>query len=254
MKIESKVQFFHFLVNTMLLLGISLSGVAAFCIVTQGTAHPFTSKEFLFSIFNIALLSIIFIAVHFLVKKTVQIIPGKNEHIDELTSFMTRHAFGQLFDHIILDAKRSLEPLCILLVDIDHFRLINEKHGHDMGDKVLLMLSQSIQSVIRASDITCRWEGDTVLIALKDCTERDGCRLAKKMLEMIRQQQLITPKGKNITITASIGVAQMITDDDAESLLLRAETGLHSARDNGRNTYAVGYEWILIDYACNPIF
>ena len=254
MKIESKVQFFHFLVNGMLLLGISLSGIIAFCIVSRGTSHLFASKEFLFSIFNIILLSIIFISVHFLVKKTIQSIPGKNEHIDELTGFMTRHAFGQVFDHIILDAKRSLEPLTILLVDIDHFRLVNEEHGHEVGDNILLMLSQSIQSVLRASDLTCRWEGDTILIALKDCTERDGCRLAKKMLEMIRQQRLFTPKEKNVAITTSIGVAQMITDDDAQSLLLRAETGLHSARDNGRNTYAVGHEWILIDYACNPIF
>lgn len=196
----------------------------------------------------------IFIAVHVLVKKTVQSMLTKNKHVDELTGFMTRHAFGQIFEHIILDTKRSLEPLTILLVDVDHFRQVNKEHGHETGDKILFLLSQSIQSVLRASDLTCRWEGDTILIVLKECTERDGCRLARKILEKIRQQRLGSSENKTISITTSIGVAQMATGDGVQNLVTRAETGLHSARDNGRNTYAVGYEWILIDYACDPIF
>jgi diguanylate cyclase (GGDEF)-like protein len=254
MKIKSKVHFFHFLVNGMLLLGILLSGIVAFSFPSEDHSQVFASKQFLFVLFNIVLLSTIFITVHFLVKKIAQSVPLRNKHIDELTGFMTRHAFGQIFDHIIIDTKRSRKPLTILLVNIDHFRQVNKKHGHDTGDKLLFMLSESIQSVLRASDLTCRWEGDTILVALKNCTERDGCRLAQKMLEKIKQQQLTSSGDQNITITTSIGVAQMATGDDSQHLVIRAETGLHSARDNGRNTYAVGYEWILIDYACNPIF
>lgn len=254
MKIENKVHLFHFLINGMLLLGISLSGVIVFSFLAQEHSCTFSSKQFLFALFNIALLTIILISVHFLVKKTAQSILTRNKHVDELTGFMTRHAFGQVFDHTILDAKRSLEPLTVLLVNIDHFRQVNEEHGHETGDKLLFLLSQSIQSVLRASDLTCRWEGDTILITLKNCTERDGCRLALKMLGKIRQQPFRSPENQNVVITTSIGVAQMATDDEAQSLVSRAETGLHSARDNGRNTYAVGYEWILIDYACNPIF
>ncbi len=231
-----------------------MSGVIVFSFLAQEHSCTFSSKQFLFALFNIALLTIIFISVHFLVKKTAQSILSRTRHVDELTGFTTRHAFGQVLDHIILDTKRSLEPLTILMVNIDHFRQVNEEHGHETGDKLLFLLSQSIQSVLRASDLTCRWEGDTILIALKDCTERDGCRLASKMLEKIRRQPFISPENQTITITTSIGVAQMVTDDDAQSLVVRAETGLHSARDNGRNTYAVGYEWILIDYTCDPIF
>ncbi len=254
MEIESKIHFFHFLVNGILLLGISLSSLVAIYSLSQEHFCVFSSKQLLFSLFNIALLSIVFIAVHFLVKKTAQNTPLKNKHIDELTGFTTRHAFGQVFDHLILDSKRSLEPLTILLVNIDHFRQANEDYGNEIGDKLLFLLSKSIQSVLRASDLTCRWEGDTILIALKNCTESDGCRLAQKMLVKIRQQQLSSSDSQNISITTSIGVAQMVTGDEAQNLVVRAETGLHSARDNGRNTYAVGYEWILIDYVCNPIF
>ena len=254
MKIENKVHFFHFLVNGMLLLGILLSGIIAFSALAQEHFRLFSSKPFLFALFNIALLSVIFIGVHFLVKKTAQNISQKKKHNDELTGFTTRHAFGQIFDHTLLDTKRSLEPLTILLVDIDRFRMINEKHGREIGDKVLFLLSQAIQSVVRASDLACRWEGDTILIVLKDCTERDGCRLAQTILEKIRQLQVQSLKNTIIPVSTSIGVAQMTNGDNSQSLITRAETGLHSARDNGRNRYAVGYEWILIDYACEPIF
>jgi len=174
-------------------------------------------------------------------------------HVDLLTGFMTRHAFGEIFEHTLLDAKRSLEPLSVLIVDVDHFRLINERYGHQVGDELLIMLSKSIQSVLRASDITCRWEGDQILIVLKDCSTKDSCRIAEKILEKIRTQTLDRGKEK-INITTSIGIAQMISGDNTETLAARAETGLHSARDNGRNTYAIGYDWILIEYRCDPIF
>jgi len=251
MKIKHKV---HFLINGMLLLGILLSGLVAFSVLSQEHFRIFTSRQFLFALSNIVLLSIIFIAVHFLTKRTAQNTHLNNKHQDELTGFTTRHAFGQIFDHIILDTRRSLEPLTILLVNIDRFRLVNEEYGRETGDKVLFLLSQSIQSALRASDLTCRWEGDTILIVLKDCTERDGCRMAHNILTKIRQLQIRTLEYRDVPVSTSIGVAQMTSSDDSQSLMVRAETGLHSARDNGRNTYAVGYEWILIDYACNPIF
>lgn len=238
----------------MLVLGIVVSGVVAFACVTLDHSCVFSFRHLLFALSNILLLSIIFIAVHFLTKKTVAPPVSPNKHIDELTGYTTRHAFNQIFEHAILDTRRSLEPLTVLLIDVDHFRSINEKYGHDAGDKVLYLLSEAIQSLLRASDLTCRWEGDTMLLVLKDCTERDGCRLAAKILEKVRAIKHISTDKRTVTFTTSIGVAQMINGDDSQTLVARAETGLHSARDNGRNTYAVGYEWILIDYACDPIF
>ncbi len=238
----------------MLLMGILVSGLVAFSVLSQEDFRILSSRQFLFALSNIALLSIIFIAVHFLTKKTPENSSSESIHTDELTGFITRHAFGQIFDHIILETRRSLEPLTILLVNIDRFRLLNELYGCETGDRVLFLLSQSIQSLLRASDLTCRWEGDTILIVLKDCTERDGCKMAHKILEKIRQLQIKTHANSDVQVSTSIGVAQMTSGDSSQSLLTRAETGLHSARDNGRNTSAVGYEWILIDYACNPIF
>ncbi len=185
--------------------------------------------------------------------KYVAEVTSNSKHFDELTGCLSRHTFSQMFEHLILDTKRTLEPLTILIIDIDHFRLVNEDNGHRAGDEILSLLSESIKSVLRASDVTCRWEGDKILVALKDCTEKDGCRLAAKMLELIRIPYK-TSTGQDIAITTSMGVSQMIPGDDAETLVSRAETGLYTARDNGRDTYAIGYNWILIDYSCDPIF
>ena len=238
----------------MLMLGIVVSGVVAFACVTLDHQCVFSFRQLLFAVCNIVLLSIIFVAVHFLIKKSDAPPASPNKHVDELTGYTTRHAFGQIFEHALLDARRSLEPLTVLLIDVDHFRTINEKYGHGTGDQLLYLLSQTIQSLLRASDLTCRWEGDTMLLVLKDCTERDGCRLAAKILKKVRALKHVTADNTTVTITTSIGVAQMITEDDCQALVARAETGMHSARDIGRDTYAIGYEWILIDYACDPIF
>ncbi len=175
-----------------------------------------------------------------------------DQETDSLTGFMYRQIFNQVFEQALLDTRRTLEPLSLVMIDIDRFRLINEEHGHLAGDSLLTMLSQSIQTVLRASDITCRWDGNRFIVVLKDCSEKDACRLAGNILEKIRQQRHLN--GKAIKITSSIGVAHMLSSDDSQTLIARAETGLYSARDEGRDTYAIGYDWILIDYYCEPIF
>lgn len=252
MKRERKIYIFQLLIHASLLVSIALTGIIAFFISHRPDGVNYSSQSFLLALFNVALLILILIAVSVLVNKLFLRLASDSNHIDELTGFMTRHTFSHIFEQVILDTKGSMEPLSILLIDIDHFRALNEKYGHRVGDELLTILGKSIQSVLRTSDITCRWEGDQILVALKDCTERDACHLAGNILEILEQQTL-NKQGQAISITASIGVSQLIEGDDAETIVTRAETGLCSARDNGRDTYAIGYEWILIDYALSPI-
>ncbi len=166
---------------------------------------------------------------------------------------MTRQDFIAKFEHILLDSSFSNVPLSLLMIDIDHFRRINDKYGHQAGDKVLAMLSKSVQSILRTSDISCRWAGDQFLVVLNDCAVQDACRIAAKVLVMVRKKNLRIGR-KTIRVTTSIGVAQRVTDDTVKTLIARAETGLHSACDNGRNTSAIGYDWILLEYYSKPIF
>ncbi len=244
---------FQLLIHTSLLISIALTGFIAFYLSHRPDGVNYSSQPFLLALLNVGLLILVLIAVSVLVNKFFLRLSSSSPHIDELTGFMTRHTFSKEFEQMILDTKQSLKPLTILLVDIDHFRLVNEKHGHQVGDKLLTLLSSSVQSVIRGADLTCRWGGDQVLVTLQDCTEKDACLLAKNILDKVNEQS-VDNQGHGVSITASIGVAQLVASDDAESLVNRAETGLFSACDSGRNTYAIGYEWILIDYAIDPIF
>lgn len=226
--------------------------IAYFLFCHAGCEH-YSTNQFLLSNANIIILIFAILAVRLLMNRYVAELTSNSRHVDELTGCLSRQTFSQMFEQLILDTNRSLEPLTILIIDIDHFRLVNEDNGHRIGDEILALLSASIQSVLRASDVTCRWEGDKILVALKDCTEKDGCRIAEKMLEIIRKPYR-TSFGQDIAITTSIGVSQMVPGDDMGTLVTRAETGLFTARDNGRDTYAIGYNWILIDYSCDPIF
>lgn len=251
MKADRKKFFFQLLLNCVLLIGFVLSGVVSYSLCNHPDCTIHTENLFRISLANSILLFVIFAVANYLFVKLHKN-PLDTQHIDMLTGCMTRHAFSNVFRHVLLDTNRTLEPLSVIIIDIDHFKIINENHGYQTGDELLTILSTLIQSVLRASDRTCRWDGDQIFIILKDCQTRDACRVARKLLDKIRGQHLLS-SGKSITFTTSIGIAQMISTDNTESLATRAETGLHSARDSGRNTCAIGYDWILIDYCYEPI-
>ncbi len=235
-----------------MLLGLFISAIDIYSLSGSTDDHPFWKTLHRISLTESIILVVALGATNILFFKSRKTGSQEMRHVDLLTGFVTRHAFGEIFEHALLAAKRSLEPLSVIILDIDNFRGINERYGHQVGDKLLLQLSQTIQGVLRASDITCRWEGDQFLIILKDCSTKDSCRLAKKMLKNVRSQTF-DHNGEIVTITTSIGIAQMTSNDSVETLTARAETGLHSARDNGRNTCAIGYDWILINYSLKPI-
>jgi len=253
MKRDQKIISPQILLNGALLIALALSGIVSFFLADAPVIQTDSCSLFTLSLVNCVVLVLLVAFVNFSIKKNRKRTPDDTHHVDQLTGFSTRHAFGEVLEHSMLDAKRTLEPLSAILIDIDHFRMLNEEHGSHIGDEILTMLSQIILSELRASDITCRWEGDQFLIILKDCSPKDSCKVAEKLLVKINEEQLELGRTK-IGITVSIGISLMLATDDIESLVARAETGLHSARDSGRNTFAIGYDWILIDYACDPIF
>jgi len=173
-------------------------------------------------------------------------------HIDGLTGFISRYAFIDVIKKVMIRSNRTLEPLSVILTDIDHFKSMNEKYGYQVGDELLKILSNAIRSTVEDSDLICRWDSNQILIVLESCTTNNACKIVKKILQKTRGPHLLS-SGKSIKFTTSNGVAHMISTDHILSLVTRAETGLHTARDNGRDTCAVGYEWILIDYIRNPI-
>ena len=224
-------------------------------VLFSGKSHAISSTqmESRITLASSLLLFVVLIAINLNFRKLQQKSLQDRYPVDELTGFMIRQHFGPVFEQSMSDSNRSSEPLSLLMIDVDHFRRVNEKHGQQAGDQTLTMLSKAIQSELRGSDVTCRWAGDQFLVVLKDCTEKDACRIAGNILDTVCGQHLVLG-AKTIRITTSIGVAQMVADDSIRTLIARAETGLHSAIDNGRNRSAIGYDWILLEYYSKPIF
>jgi len=155
---------------------------------------------------------------------------------DPLTGLLNRrHAQRLLHDHLAR-AHQQQSPLALLMVDIDHFKLINDAHGHAAGDAVLREFADLIKSSLRASDFVGRFGGEEFLALLPGTTLEGAAALAAKLCQKTREQ---TFKGVGY-VTVSIGVAE-IHEGDAlyEDVVRRADTALYEAKNAGRNRFMV---------------
>jgi diguanylate cyclase (GGDEF)-like protein len=148
---------------------------------------------------------------------------------DKLSGLLNRQAFEPIILNNIEQAKRKNFPLSIVLLDIDHFKQVNDTHGHLAGDKVIKYVASTCKLYNRESDAICRWGGEEFIIMLAD-TSMEG---AKKRAERI-QKNLIQVGGLP-KVTASFGIATYSPDEPLDSLLNRADTALYKAKRNGRN-------------------
>ncbi|WP_350431611.1 GGDEF domain-containing protein [Shewanella sp. H8] len=152
-------------------------------------------------------------------------------------------AIGQLFNGNIIDKKistkpdlssPSLHPISIVIIDIDHFKRINDNHGHLVGDKVLCELAQLLQSKMRNDDLLTRWGGEEFVIILPNTSLADATELTERLRFYIAKQNI-----QNMALTISLGVTQYYPEDNAHSLLERADKALYQAKSQGRNCVAV---------------
>ena len=153
--------------------------------------------------------------------------------MDNLTQIYNRHFFDV---HIIKEINRSLRyqrKLSLIMLDIDHFKQVNDTYGHDVGDLVLTELAEILNNHCRQSDIPIRWGGEEFMVLLPE-TDMDG---AKKLAERIRaeiEMHEFTTAGHQ---TASFGVA-LLTDSHS-TLIKHADEALYKAKENGRNIVVV---------------
>ncbi len=153
---------------------------------------------------------------------------------DNLTSLFNRRHFLELAERSQKQTQRSGGMTCIAILDIDHFKIINDKFGHEAGDKVLVTVSQLLKSRIRGADILARWGGEEFVL-LMPSTELDGaCELLEQVREMI--QQAATEVATNsIRVTISIGVASFGETTPLSDAFGRADVALYQSKENGRN-------------------
>ncbi|MCP5267919.1 MAG: GGDEF domain-containing protein [Zoogloeaceae bacterium] len=157
---------------------------------------------------------------------------------DKLTGLANRQAFAPLIELTLSQLKRTPEPLSLILIDIDHFKGVNDEHGHLAGDLVLQKLSAGIASGLRESDQIFRWGGEEFLVILRDCEAKDALRIAEKLREIVATTS-IHIGSKSLSATISLGVAERLGNEAIDPLIGRADRALYAAKRNGRNCVAL---------------
>lgn len=155
------------------------------------------------------------------------------EH-DALTGVMNRYAADRLFERERARACRYQLPLALVMLDIDHFKQINDTYGHARGDEVLRQLASVLTSRIRASDALVRWGGEEFVIIAPSIDLGAAGQLAEKLRTAVEQADFGIPE----RVTISLGVAAHRPNDTLRSLAERADTALYQAKSQGRNRWA----------------
>ena len=169
-----------------------------------------------------------------------QLIEDKNELTrmaltDSLTGLSNRTHMNQILYKEYARFERHNQRFGIIMLDIDHFKRINDNYGHDVGDTVLKKLAQIFENSIRTSDFVARWGGEEFLICCTTIEERDLLPIA----ETIRQLVANTEFDKVGQITASLGCAAIVKGESIGELIKRSDVALYEAKNNGRNLTVV---------------
>jgi diguanylate cyclase (GGDEF)-like protein len=150
---------------------------------------------------------------------------------DPLTGLSNRLKFNQALATEMLRSMRYGTPLSLVLYDVDNFKAVNDTHGHQVGDKVLIQLSQFAPSLLRNTDLLARWGGEEFVILAPGSDGEMASQAAEKLRKAVEQIKF----DEIGTVTCSFGVAQYVYGDTAESLTSRADNALYRAKLNGRN-------------------
>jgi diguanylate cyclase (GGDEF)-like protein/PAS domain S-box-containing protein len=150
---------------------------------------------------------------------------------DPLTGVWNRRQGQQLLDSGLAEARRYGTDVSLLMLDIDHFKAINDEHGHQVGDAVLVELCRRLSAHLRPSDALVRWGGEEFVILARH-TDLDA---ATSLAEKLRALVAATPLDGAGTITVSIGVAHLEPSDDVDRWLFRVDQAMYEAKAAGRN-------------------
>ncbi len=154
---------------------------------------------------------------------------------DQLTGFYNRRYIEEAIEPILKNAKRRGATIGLLMLDIDYFKEINDRYGHDVGDLVLRSVSQAIRESIRESDIPIRFGGEEFMVLLTD-VKNNAVNVAEKIRKSIESKVISLPNGSVIKRTISIGVVEIPTDTDKFWQAVKfADVALYKAKEGGRN-------------------
>ncbi len=156
--------------------------------------------------------------------------------IDPLTGIYNRRYASQHLCRVMQRARETDGAFAVMMLDLDRFKSINDRFGHDAGDAVLREFSRRLQENIRGVDLVARFGGEEFFVAMPDVDQRAAAHAAERIRRAIEGAPVPLPGGGEVEVTVSIGVAiATAADADAEAIIKRADTALYSSKESGRN-------------------
>lgn len=160
----------------------------------------------------------------------------RNAHTDALTGLGNRHWMRTMFEREVTRTMHANKALCLMMIDVDNFKLFNDRYGHIAGDRVLVAVAEALREYLRPTDLVARFGGDEFAVLLPDLQLKQ----ARQTAERIRQQVAgLSPSSLATAVTISIGLASRTADDDVATLVQRADEAMYDAKQGGRNRVAV---------------
>ena len=156
---------------------------------------------------------------------------------DALTGLNNRRYLDTHLATLVDRSNRRGRPLSVLITDIDHFKAINDTHGHEGGDDVLRDFARRVRGAVRGADLACRYGGEEFVVVMPDTTSEIAAQVAERLREAVAAAPFrISATGTAAEVTTSVGIATLEADGEgADSLLRRADKALYQAKNNGRN-------------------
>jgi len=153
---------------------------------------------------------------------------------DPLTGVHNRASLETILDREVGLSHRHATPLSLLMVDVDHFKRVNDTHGHVAGDSVLRAVTGAIRRCARDSDVVCRYGGEEFAVVLSNTREDGAMRLAERIRETLAETP-VQVAGRELAVTVSIGAATLADDDARTTLLEKSDAALYRSKADGRN-------------------
>ncbi|MDP2319294.1 MAG: diguanylate cyclase [Acidobacteriota bacterium] len=166
----------------------------------------------------------------------------ENSVRDSLTGCFTRGHSLDVIDAELRRARRSQTPVTLIMFDLDHFKDVNDRHGHLCGDAVLSAVGKRMKDVLRGSDLKCRYGGEEFLVLLPETPLHGARRVAETLRKEIAERP-VPWAGEALTVTASFGLAQTLPGEvNVQAVIARADQALYRAKDDGRNCVRIAAE------------
>jgi diguanylate cyclase (GGDEF)-like protein len=162
-------------------------------------------------------------------------------NVDGLTGLFNRRWMNEYFQRQIGRALNDNKPMALILADLDHFKTINDKHGHIVGDEVLFAVATVLTQQIRPTDLLARFGGEEFAFILPETSTEEAHQIAERIRAAIETTRLGFDKEvkDEIHVTLSLGVTNLLLGDDINTLLSRADQALYQAKEGGRNRVAI---------------